>query len=80
MNLPSQRPIESLASDQRPRNTGGRCSRGGRLVLKNGLPPPNPLPNPKNHWASPKTPNLKVVVKELNRFLINVLHDDDLLA
>ena len=79
MNLPSQRPIESLASDQRPRNTEGRCFQEERLV-QNGLPPPNPLPNPKNHWASPKTPNLKVVVKELNRFLINVLHDDDLLA
>ena len=25
-------------------------------------------------------PNLEVVVKELDRFLVNVLHDDDLLA
>ena len=65
--------------DQRPCNTEGAVVPGGRLVLKRP-PSPKPLPNPKNHWASPKTPNLEVVVKELNRFIINVLHDDDLLA
>ena len=79
MNLPSQRPIKSLTAEQRPVILKGPLFQGGRLVLKNGLPPPTP-PKPQNHWASPKTPNLGVVVKELDRYLVNVLHDDDLLA
>ena len=78
MNLPSQRPIKSLTAEQRPVILKGPLFRG-RLVLKRP-PSPYPLPNPKNHWASPKTPNLGVVVKELDRYLVNVLHDDDLLA
>ena len=80
MNLPSQRPIKSLTAEQRPCNTEGAAVPGRRLVLKKRPPSPYPLPNPKNHWASPKTPNLGVVVKELDRYLVNVLHDDDLLA
>ena len=79
MNLPSQRPIKSLTAEQRPCNTERAAVPGRRLVLKRP-PSPYPLPNPKNHWASPKTPNLGVVVKELDRYLVNVLHDDDLLA
>ena len=79
MNLPSQRPIKSLTAEQRPVILKGPLFQGRKTGSKNGLLP-LPPPKPQNHWASPKTPNLGVVVKELDRYLVNVLHDDDLLA
>ena len=73
MNLPSQRPIKSLTAEQRPCNTEGAAVPGEKTGSKKTASlSPYPLPNPKNHWASPKTPNLGVVVKELDRYLVNL--------
>ena len=81
MNLPSQRPIKSLTAEQRPCNTEGAAVPGEKTGSeKNGLPPPTPSQTPKTIGLRPKPQILKVVVKELDRFLVNVLHDDDLLA
>ena len=68
-----------LTAEQRPVILKGPLFQGRKTGSKKRPPSPYP-PKPQNHWASPKTPNLGVVVKELDRYLVNVLHDDDLLA
>ena len=80
MNLPSQRPIKSLTAEQRPCNTEGAAVPGEKTGSKKTASLPLPPPKPQKPLGFAQNPNLGVVVKELDRYLVNVLHDDDLLA